>query len=98
MMQNLYSCPTADNNTVVEFDDSTSTIVELQENTVYRFAADQDCYFNIGTDAIYTVADADSPILFKGVPEVFKTTGAYKYLAVIRVTNDGDLHVTELLS
>jgi hypothetical protein len=97
MNKELNGCLTADNNTVVEFTDTTSAIVELEENTVYRFAADQDCYFNIGADAVYTAADADSVILFKGIPEVVKTTKAYKYLSVIRVTDDGDLHVTKFI-
>lgn len=94
----VFGCPSADNTTIVEFTNTTSTIVELEPNELYRFASTEDCYINIGTDELYTSADSDSVPMFAGVPEIFSTTGAYIYLAVIRAIADGELSVTKMLT
>jgi len=96
-IHSVFGCPTQAETTVIEFSDS-ATVVELMPNEVYRFTATQDCYIDLDESGSVTAVDADGVLVFGNVPEMFSTTGKNYFLAVIRKSADGDLHVTRMLT
>jgi hypothetical protein len=93
----VFGCPTEAKTIVIEFS-SSAEVVALEPNSLYRFAATEDCYIDLDSSGSVTAVTSDGVLIFGGVPEVFSTTGANYILAVIRKSADGDLHVTKMLN
>lgn len=93
----VFGCPSEDNTVVLEF--TTSAVsTQLAANNLYRFAATEDCYITINSDASGSPATADGVLVFAGVPEIFSTTGKNVYVSALRKDADGDLHITKMIT
>jgi len=92
----VFGCPTEIETEKVSFT-SSATYQTLEANSVYRLAATEDCFItfkqNVG-DSVTT----SGVLIFGGVPEMFSTTGKMVKLGVLRVSADGDLHVTKMIT
>jgi hypothetical protein len=93
----IFGCPTQVETTTIDFT-GTATVVELMPNEIYRFAADEDCYIDLDGSGSVTAVDPDGVLIFGGVPEMFSTTGANYFLAVIRKDTSGELCITRMIT
>lgn len=93
----IFGCPTELETDVVEFSD-TPAILELMPNQIYRLAPTEDCLIDLDGNGSSTAVTVDGVLLFGGVPEMFSTTKANYFLAVLRKSTDGDLHITRMIT
>ena len=96
-IHSIFGCPTELETIVIEFS-STPSVTELKANSIYRFAATEDCLIDLDSDGSVTAVTADGVLVFAGVPEMFSTTSDNKILAVLSSGTDGNLHVTRMIT
>lgn len=96
-IHSIFGCPTEAETDVIDFDDGVD-VVELEANSVYRFAATEDCLITFGDNASVATVTEDGVLVFAGVPEMFSTTGSKVFLSVTRLSTSGALHLTRMIT
>lgn len=67
-------------------------------DSVYRFAATEDCYFYLSSGIAGGAADSTDTLLFGGLPEIFQCSTLDTCVVVTRKDTDGTLNITKMTS
>lgn len=93
-LQVVFGCPSQQNTQHIDFS-TTATAATLEDNSVYRIIATEECFITLEDDS--TPATTTSGVLIAAmIPEMFATTDEKVNLSVVSNGTDGTLVVTEM--